>query len=97
MRSRYSAYAKRLPDHLLRTWHPRTRPPSIEVDPALRWTGLDVVEAVDGGPDDETGIVEFVATWEAAPRRGRLHEVSRFERVDGRWTYLDGDAGDAAG
>ncbi|UDY36608.1 YchJ family protein [Dermatobacter hominis] len=91
MRSRYSAHAKRLPEHLLRTWHPTTRPAQVELDPATRWTGLRVLSIGDGGPDDLTGVVEFVATYETPSGPGRLHEVSRFERTGGRWTYVDGD------
>ena len=49
MRSRYAAYAVGELDHVFRTWHPRTRPLSIEPDPALTWTGLSVLDVVDGG------------------------------------------------
>lgn len=91
MRSRYSAFAKGLTDHVLRTWHPTTRPASIDAEPSLTWTGLQVVATTAGGPDDQTGQVEFVASYEAPTGPGRLHEVSRFERVDGRWVYVDGE------
>ena len=36
MRSRYSAYALGLRDYLLETWHPNTRPESIDPEPGLR-------------------------------------------------------------
>lgn len=91
MRSRYSAFAKGLPAYLLATWHPSTRPPSVELDPSQHWDGLEVIAATDGGPDDTTGTVEFTARWAGPGGVGRLHEISRFVRVDGRWTYLDGD------
>lgn len=91
MRSRYSAYAKRLPDQLLASWHPATRPAALDLDPALRWTGLEVLATTAGGPDDEQGVVEFVARYESPAGPGQLHERSRFERVDGRWVYVDGD------
>ena len=44
MRSRYSAYALGLSDYLLATWHPSTRPASLDLhgQPPLRWLGLDV-------------------------------------------------------
>ena len=54
MRSRYSAYAIRVDDHVFRTWHPRTRPDDVTTSPALRWEGLTVVEAQDGGLGDDT-------------------------------------------
>jgi SEC-C motif-containing protein len=91
MRSRYSAYAVGDLDHVFRTWHPRTRPLSIEPDPSLRWTGLTILEVVDGGPGDELGQVEFEAAYERAGRPGRRRERSRFERRRGLWAYVDGD------
>ena len=55
--------------------------------------GLQIVDFVDGTADDLTGIVEFRATYVAAPGDVRvLHERSRFVREDDRWYYLDGEA-----
>ena len=93
MRSRYSAYALGNLDHVFRTWHPRTRPMTIEPDPATTWTGLEVVDVVAGGSDDEVGEVEFEATYDRGRTAGRRHERSRFERRRGRWVYVDGDVG----
>lgn len=90
MRSRYTAFAVRDVGHLVRSWHPRTRPQRIELDDA-RWLALEVVGAVDGGPGDETGIVEFTARWSREGTTGVRHERSRFERRAGRWLYLDAD------
>ena len=42
---------------------------------------------------DNEGVVEFVARFKIAGRGHRLHEISRFEKVDGRWLYLDGARG----
>jgi SEC-C motif domain protein len=89
MRSRYSAYVYRDADYLFRTWHPRTRPLDVTVDPGITWTGLEVLDAVAGGPDDDRGEVEFTARFESAGRAGSMHERSRFERRAGRWFYLD--------
>ena len=93
MRSRYSAFAKRLPDYLLATWHPETRPPVLELDPAQRWLGLRILSTSGGGHDDDTGVVEFEADFESGGRSGVLRESSWFERVDGRWSYRSGDQG----
>lgn len=89
MRSRYSAYVLHLADYLLETWHPRTRPPRVDEGPAdLRWLGLDVRRHV---PLDEThATVEFVARCKQNGRATRLHEISRFERLEGHWLYVDG-------
>ena len=88
MRSRYAAYAVGDLDYVWRTWHPRTRPESIEPDAAVGWTGLTVLDASEGTDD---GAVEFEATYDRDGRRGRLHERSRFERRRGRWVYVDGE------
>lgn len=91
MRSRYTAFAIGDAAHLRATWHPRTRPDPLELDPDLVWTGLEILDAEDGGADDSTGVVEFRARWRAEGMPGELRERSRFARFRGRWHYLDGD------
>jgi SEC-C motif domain protein len=88
MRSRYAAYALELQDYLLDTQHQRTRPSSIApTPPGLTWIGLEVrkVEV----QDVEHATVEFVARSKIAGRAERMHVTSRFERVGGRWLYVD--------
>nr|BFD85741.1 YchJ family protein [Streptomyces sp. Xyl84] len=87
MRSRYSAFVRQDTGYLLRTWHPRTRPARLDLDPAMRWTGLEILGTTDGSAFHTTGTVTFRASY----RGGSLHERSRFERVDGAWVYVDGD------
>ena len=89
MRSRYSAFAYGDADYLFRTWHPRTRPVDVTAERDIAWTGLRVIDTLAGGPDDDSGEVEFTAHYEAGGRAGSLHERSRFERRAGRWFYLD--------
>lgn len=84
MRSRYAAHTVGDAGHLLRTWHPRTRPAHLSPDPAVRWTGLEVLDATEDG---DTAEVEFRASYDG----GSVHERSRFERRGGRWLYVDGD------
>ena len=93
MRSRYAAYALDRSDYVFTSWHPRTRPDDVSPLPGLAWVGLQVLDVVDGGPGDETGIVEFRATSRTAAGEQVLHERSRFERRRGRWVYVDGDVG----
>jgi SEC-C motif-containing protein len=54
----------------------------------LKWLGLEVRHAQATG---DAGVVEFVARYRDHGRGGRLHELSRFVREDGRWLYIDGD------
>jgi len=91
MRSRYSAFVLGREDYLLATWHPSTRPAALELDatPRPQWLGLTVKAHT---PLDEThATVEFVARYKLNGRAFKLHETSRFEQVDGRWLYVDGD------
>ncbi|MEU0246271.1 YchJ family metal-binding protein [Streptomyces sp. NPDC006235] len=87
MRSRYCAFVKEDAGYLLRTWHPRTRPGTLELDPRMRWAGLEILGTSDGSAFHSAGTVEFRASY----RGGSLHERSRFERVDGAWVYVDGE------
>jgi len=88
MRSRYTAYAVRDADHLVRTWHPRTRPAVLELDDETVWDGLAVHDADEA---DGTGVVDFTASWHVGADHGRLTERSRFVRRAGPWVYVDGD------
>jgi SEC-C motif domain protein len=92
MRSRYSAFAVGDPTYLLASWHPTTRPRTLHLDPAVRWTGLDVLATTGGGLLMAEGTVEFRAHWVAGGERGAQHEDSRFTRADGAWRYVDGVA-----
>lgn len=92
MRSRFDAFRDADADWLHASWHPSTRPDTVNLSRNARWRGLQIVDVVDGGADDETGVVEFRATFVAGPGDVRvLHERSRFVRDAGRWYYLDGD------
>lgn len=90
MRSRYTAFHEGDAAYLQRTWHPRTRPDDIEIDPEIVWTGL-VVEAFAEDGDEAT--VSFRASWRNGSESGVLAEHSRFARRAGRWFYVDGDVG----
>jgi len=90
MRSRYSAYVLQLTDYLLYSWHPKTRP--LEgFDWAPRWQGLEIIQTRLGQTGDKLGYVEFVARFEQGGTDSSLRELSRFQRFEGRWVYLDGD------
>jgi SEC-C motif-containing protein len=92
MRSRFSAFAVSDPAYLLETWHPTTRPATLELDPDRHWYRLDILATRDGGPFDRTGVVEFEAYHRGPAGSGTQREVSRFTREDRRWLYVDGIA-----
>ncbi|MDT5030730.1 MAG: motif domain protein [Actinoplanes sp.] len=87
MRSRYAAFALDDTAYVLSSWHPDTRPASVESDPDLRWVGLNLLVTSGGGMFDTEGIVEFVAHFRDGGQAGELREVSRFVRYAGRWVY----------
>jgi SEC-C motif-containing protein len=89
MRSRYSAYVLGDVDYLRASWHPDTCPAQLDFDPAVRWLGLQVKRH---RPEGDAAVVEFVARYRVGGGSAvRLHEVSRFARVEGRWLYVDGE------
>ncbi|GAA3777040.1 YchJ family metal-binding protein [Micromonospora maritima] len=89
MRSRFSAFARGDADYLRHSWHSRTRPARLALEPGTRWTRLEVLETARGGLFDSTGTVRFRAHYTEGGRAGVLTEHSRFAREDGRWVYLD--------
>ncbi|WP_329570915.1 YchJ family protein [Kitasatospora sp. NBC_01266] len=90
MRSRFSAFVVEDAAYLLRSWHPRTRPPAVDFDPGLRWQRLEILGSTEGGPFHQAGEVEFVAHYQEQGHAGAMREKSRFVRHEGAWVYLDG-------
>jgi SEC-C motif-containing protein len=88
MRSRYTAFARGDAAYLLRTWDPKTRPRRLDLDDALRWTGLEVLATTGGALFDTEGTVRFAAHYTDRGRAGVLREHSRFVRSDGAWLYV---------
>jgi SEC-C motif-containing protein len=97
MRSRYTAYTMGMVEYLKATWHPRTRPASLVLEPERRWLGLKILDTAAGMAGDASGRVEFVARFKIGGRAHRLRERSRFELVEGRWLYVDGDVDPPSG
>jgi len=93
MRSRYTAFVVGDAAYLSATWHPGTRPEALDLEPDLRWTGLEVIDREAGLAGDKRGTVEFRAHWRQARERGVLQERSRFVFQSARWWYLDGVVG----
>ncbi|MDX9834503.1 MAG: YchJ family metal-binding protein [Desulfobulbus sp.] len=91
MRSRYTAFVQGHTAHLLRSWHPSTRPATLDADDQPVWQGLTLLRVEAGGLDDDHGIVEFLAIGLTKCRPVHLHEVSRFIREMGQWFYLAGE------
>lgn len=95
MRSRYTAYVRGAVDYLVETHDPSTRAAVDRNGIATwsretEWLGLEILDTVRGGEDDDDGIVEFVARGKTRGAPFAQRERSRFRRHDGRWYYVDG-------
>ncbi|PPD04852.1 MAG: zinc chelation protein SecC [Methylobacter sp.] len=91
MRSRYSAYVLNNSRYLLATWSANTKPNAIDFskDTAV-WQALEIHKTQKGGAQDSKGVVEFKAYFLQDGEQQVLHEISRFQKLGGRWFYLDG-------
>jgi len=89
MRSRYSAYVLGETEYLLKTWHPSTRPSTLELDPDVRWYRLDIVARTGGSMFDTRGTVEFRAYYRHDGVADQQHENSSFVRENGAWLYVN--------
>ncbi|MBM3461461.1 MAG: YchJ family protein [Armatimonadetes bacterium] len=96
MRSRYTAYATQNIDYVVESHDPDT---SDRVDRKFaeswskeaKWESLEVVDTEAGGPEDEEGVVEFIARYTIEGARTQHHERSNFRKAEGRWYYTDGE------
>ncbi len=97
MRARYSAYVTEEIDFLLESLHPDHRQEhdaeavrtwAAESD----WHGLQILDTEAGGPEDDTGRVEFACEYTFQDEDHVHHEVGHFARHQGRWYFVEGDA-----
>ncbi len=96
MRSRYTAYAIQNIDYLAATHDPETienmdREDTEKWAQEAEWEGLEIIETEAGGPEDDEGVVEFVARYSSQGQSVAHHERSTFRRIDGKWFYVDGE------
>lgn len=95
MRARYSAYARAEIDFILESLHPEAQKDADRATTEAwsrnaEWHGLEVLEIVGGGPEDEYGEVEFVAKFSIKGEQQRHHERAEFRKHAGKWTFRDG-------
>ena len=95
MRSRYSAFATGNVDYLSKTLSSEARSDFDAAEArntaeSAKWLGLEIRATSGGGEKDQTGSVEFVALFSLNGQRHVHHELSAFEREDGRWVYTTG-------
>lgn len=94
MRSRYTAFALGKIDHLVETLAAGTRDDFdrkaiTHWSRSSQWLGLEILSTEQGGAEDETGYVEFVAHFVNDGQRHAHRERSLFRKEDGRWYFLE--------
>jgi len=96
MRSRYSAYALQEIPYIYNTLHPESRGDwdeegAIKWSKSSVWSGLEIIQTEAGGPADNQGTVEFIASFSVGDKRLQHHELAVFEKVADRWYFKDGE------
>ncbi len=88
MRSRYTAYTQNNLDYIEKTVRgeafkqfERKRTGGVE------WVKLDVLFSEEEGGE---GTVQFIAHFRHQGAEQLLHEISSFQKVDGKWYYTKG-------
>ena len=95
MRSRYTAFTQANVDYLLRSHAVKTRPVKDRKNierwaKSVIWMGLSILQTEAGEATDETGYVEFKATFLENAQPEQIHERSLFNRENGKWVYVSG-------
>ncbi|MDD3266293.1 MAG: YchJ family metal-binding protein [Burkholderiales bacterium] len=94
MRSRYTAHALGNMQYIAKTMAKKSLE-AFDYDEAvkdskyIKWLKLEVINSQIMG--DENGIVEFKAYYRVENKKHLIHEKSRFEMIDNKWFYTDGD------
>ncbi len=89
MRSRYTAFVRGNYDYLRATWIPENCPDDLGADEPSQWISLEIIDVSD--EEDDEAEVEFKAQLIFNNKLEVLHELSFFEKIDGRWLYHSGD------
>ena len=97
MRARYAAYVNVETDFILESTHPKHREGydpegTREWAEKSEWLGLEIVATKDGGKDDATGLVEFIARWKEKGQDRMHHELAQFKKEEKEgWLFTDGN------
>ncbi len=95
MRARYAAHVKVEVDFLYDSTHPDYREGYDHKGTRAwaensEWHGLEILETVQGGEEDEEGEVVFVARFRDEKGLRSHHERAQFKRKGKRWLFTEG-------
>lgn len=97
MRARYTAHVRQEIDYIMNTLSPARkkdtdRKATETWSREAQWDGLEIIATEKGGPDDETGQVEFKARFRENEEPREHHELASFAKLKGAWYFDDGRA-----
>lgn len=98
MRSRYSAYVMADVDYLATTMQgaPLEHFDAKQTQAWAKhasWLELRIINAPPVNDTDTVGFVEFIAHYRFQGKVANIHEISEFHRIENRWYYVNGKAG----
>lgn len=93
MRSRYCAHVLDKPSYVVGTYASKQRKKlnAKSIERGMRsvtWLDLKIVSILNGRQTDQTGEVEFIATYEVANQKRQMKERSFFIRENSLWRYV---------
>ena len=93
MRSRYSAYAHKNVDYLVKTTHPNEQKPELASEirawmNKVQWMSLRVIETRMGLENHKKGYVRFVADYLENGEVKQHEELSLFKKFHSEWYYV---------
>ena len=96
MRSRYTAFTEAAVDYIESTTHPDQRAQfdssgTKEWAEQSEWHQLQILNTSAGSAGDETGEVEFIATYSQDGNKTNHHERAHFRKLDGKWFFYDAE------
>ena len=95
MRARYSAFVNTEIDFLYNTVS-EDQQKDFNYEEATDWSknsewkGLEIIETIEGGPEDDKGTVEFIAKFIQDKQEISHHELASFKKISGKWIFMDG-------
>lgn len=94
LRSRYTAYVKKLPEYIVSTTHPDQREGdgTGSVEKWMKnseWHWLEILESPEPAEADTGATVEFKAGYTERGRKWVHHEVAEFRKEADTWYFFD--------
>lgn len=98
MRSRYTAYTQANIDYIAQTMKGAAAKDFFPEETRrwaehVKWLGLTILH-ISPIENNDHGFVEFKIDYLFNGKKQGLHEISEFRYEEGKWFYIDGEAGD---